>query len=93
MPKTKEQEEKEMFQLMAARMERIEDTFIGKRDPGYCGLGGATLGKWDPLWQSCRDWHDPIFDDLLEGKITKSQLGTLGGFGKSSETFTKTLNY
>lgn len=52
-------------------------------DPGYCGLGRWTLGKWDPLWEACKLAHDPTFDDLLVGKITNSQLGTLGSFGKA----------
>ena len=64
---------------LACELEKQEP----KKDPDYCGLGWITLGKYDPLWQSCRDYHDPIFDDLLIGKISKSQLGTLAGFGKS----------
>lgn len=53
------------------------------KDPGYCGLGRWTLGKWDPLWEACKLAHDPTFDDLLVGKITNSQLGTLASFGKA----------
>lgn len=52
-------------------------------DPGFCGIGRWTLGKWDPLWEACKLAHDPTFDDLLIGKITKSQLGTLRDFGKA----------
>lgn len=54
-----------------------------EKDPGYCGIAWFTLGKYDPLWQACRDAHDPVFDALLRGEITKSQLGTVRDFGKS----------